>query len=246
MPWTRASELERTLECQSSLILPQNHEKSKSAMEAAAWGTIAHHWKALGTLPTTVPGYDNLLTLFEKRKETWPDREALWPSHGKHEVAVGLDCLTGAVAWNEEEDGEKRDAWKQSLPESWISGTLDYHSDLFGTPWVDDLKTGREPPDYARHPQFLFYGLVAYRLAVSSGDLPDHLLLSCTHWPRYPIDHGATRKYAHVTAETLDVFQKRLRLAYDNWRWQRDKQRPDPVPGDHCQWCPARMSCPMI
>lgn len=250
MPWTRASELDRVLECQGALFLPHG-ERSERAQESAAWGTMVHHWKATGDI-LAVPGYEKHADQFRLRPK--PSREALWPLDGRHEVSVAIDCLGKGVALYDGCGAQTHDEWKAARPHSWVTGTLDYYGELFGIPWVDDLKTGRFCPDPSQSAQFLFYGLAVYRLYP---DPPDHLSLTVTHWPRYPKARPPQRKQALVTAEDLDLFEKGLRDAYEKHlalgggrQWSGSvsglKLEKSLTTGDHCLYCPSKGACPAM
>lgn len=232
MPFARASELDRLLECPGSAFLPRAPDRP---IEAGQWGRMVHRWKATGVV-VPEPEFPNHEHLFRERLDLIrPDREALWPGGG-HEIAVGLSTATGAAAafGGPPEDG---DAWKAALPDDWISGTLDYRGEILDALWVEDLKTGRNAPEPTIH-QLTFYVLVAHRVAWPT---PPRALASVFHWPRYPRHVPGTRHWRTVAQTELAAFEERLRrlrlrvLARD----PRDLN-----PGPHCTFCPSRPHCP--
>lgn len=269
MPWTRASELDRSLVCLASTILPRDPD---TRGEGAAWGVMVHRWKATG-LVRAEPEHRNHEGLFRKKLAVnglgTPEleaefREEWWPGGGRHEIGVAMDCKSSAWAQVAGTD-ESLEEWKTSWPESWVTGTLDYVADLLDDPWVDDLKTGREAPS-PDSAQLLFYGLATARLWSVHRSWMDRVVLSVTHWPRYPVVGLPTRTWTEIDAATLDSFEMRLKLKWGARKDALDRARgkvergtwraghpmlpvwtsaPVTVPGEEqCRWCKSRGSCP--
>lgn len=246
MPWARASELERLLECPGSAVLPREPDRT---IEAGQWGRMVHRWKATGVVEPE-PGFPNHGPLLDDRiRRTNPDRRTLWP--GSHELAVWLVPLGSAALLHGDDP-----RWKSGAPPDAISGTTDHLGEVLGDPWIDDLKTGREPPG-PLSPQTLFYALAVARCTHPP---PGRVLVSITHWPRYPRDGLPTRSWATVTAHQLDAFEHRLErlrqqvvhlrgLVPDVTASSQPPSVPPSLlgalrPGSACTYCPSRNSCP--
>lgn len=237
MPWSRASELERVLACPAAGHLPRLELVKTS--DAADWGTSTHCWKETGK------PWEQYAKVFERRlaalEKAGMSRESLWPADGRHEVAVAVAC--GGWAFLEHEgDLAERDAWKQSFDQTFAVGTADYFGQLTGQWWVDDLKTGREVPTDPRElVQLQFYGSYLVR----KHDV-DEVLLSITHWPRYPADGAPVRYWAEWTEDDADVFLEQLGRARRAVLNSSKLPYPDARPGAHCCYCPAQAHCPEL
>lgn len=242
MPWTRASETDRTLVCPGSLFLPREPESAKSekALEAADWGTMVHLWKATGA----ISGRPNHEKLFLKRlKSTAIYPSTYWPEGGRHEITAAYNCRTGEVALPPE---GADDSWKLQLPPEFLPGTTDYLGSIMGEPWVDDLKTGAWPP---RGPndswQLKVYALCAWVLGGRDGGVYG----SITHWPRYPAGGLPQRSeivyYSHKQMVAIDT---KIKLRY--WLFNKILDQPqllneELVPGEEqCMFCPSKPYCP--
>lgn len=255
MAWTRASALDRTLRCVGSLSMPQTPEAermSPRAKEGAAWGTLVHKWKATGRVIAS-PDFPNHAKLFRKKlahnglanyDDDQKFRDSWWPPGGLHEVSVAVDCAGQGVAWTQIEDETAMNAWKTSMPESWITGTLDYVGQVLGDPLIDDLKSGAWPPLPPKESaQLRFYALAALRLHSPVDPFPGRVVLSITHWPRYPVIGLPKRYYHEVLPKHLDKFEKMLRKA---WK-QHESGESDLTPGAlQCVFCPAKAACPVV
>lgn len=223
-------------------MLLREETKSERAVEAAAFGTLAHHWKETGD-----PGTGRLATTLKKKiKESGVDRGELWPE-GLHEVPVAYNVLTTeARALVLPVSFEAKTDWKASFGAEWVVGTLDFCGSLLGGPWVDDLKTGREAHWTSYRAQQTFY-LMAWTLFTEHQLVPGRSTI--THWPRYPIAKKPLR-YGEVLDEGnyLD-FQVRLRnLWTEATRLKEIKESGmDVTPrlneGEQCVYCPSKLSC---
>lgn len=234
MPLARASELDRLLACAGSLVLPRDDFKPTAAARAAMWGTVCHKWKETGRLPGN-EAHDKLL--HRKIKASAIDRGALWPGDGEHEVALAYNVVTRrAVRCRLVGDTEKA-AWKGAFSDEWVVGTLDYVLELFGEPWVDDLKTGRIVSLEAHKYQQMFYCL-AWGLAAHGRPTPARSTL--THWPRYPVDAPAVRLGRVFSLDEYGAFMLRLVELRD----AVVGKRVDLIVGDQCTFCPSRTACP--
>lgn len=241
MAWARASELDRLLNCPASGHLPRLAFPSESRDSAAEWGTAVHGWKEGRPMP-------------EKWRAVWKRRETalagagltvedLWPG-GTHEIPVALTSVGGVVrVMRALEHGHGTgNVWKAAQPPEYVTGSLDFLGEQYGTPWVDDLKTGREvPEDPLALNQMRFYATAALYLTHAP-----EVLVSLTHWPRYPAD-GLPRRgeYAVWTRDDARAFTERLETARLDYEFSRATE-PDARPGDHCLYCPCAYVCPKM
>lgn len=241
MPWSRASALDRHLECAAASWLPRADRGAwepgylaragdvpllpppEDDKHLAEWGTNMHTAKEGSPLAA-----DPWLSWME------PHRETLWPAHlGQHEIPFGLCCRTGLLEVWAPADGDK-DRWKRSRGPSFVTGTMDWWGQLpGGEPWVDDLKTGWFAPRVTI-PQMLLYSLVAARRARSQT-----VRASITHWRRGWEE--PERKWLQVGPATLEAFQDDLFAAY-----RRAMAGPLPRAGAHCRYCPSAQVCPTV
>lgn len=238
-PWARVSDLDRILRCTGSLLLDitkgrDKVQRSKGLIEAGEWGTDMHEYKATGVPP-------------ERRKSHKPfldraavlDREALYPAEdGQHEVSYAIDVLTWEVSTALLEKEDDRTAWKLAQGDACITGTADWVGTDLGRPWVDDLKTGHNPPD-AESYQNQGYGLALYLLT------KEYPVLSSTHFPRYPKGEKARRYWAKegFMAARVEPLKRELQTAYAVYQRQR---RPAFVAGPYqCAYCPVKEKCPV-
>jgi hypothetical protein len=240
MPWARGSALHRHLECGAASSLPR--------AERGFWRPGYLATEPLLIAPGPQPDDDSSVLAtwgseMHKAKEGHPDANPLWlswmdpvrdtlwpPALGDHEVSVAYDCRTGEVEVMRG-DGD-RDLWKSTRGPNTVTGTLDWWGRLpAGEPWVDDLKTGWQPPQVLS-PQMLFYALVLARHHKSPS-----VRVSITHWRRGW--DTPERKWQQVGPVVLDQFESELREA-----WQRAVKDPSPRPGPWCRWCPSVGVCP--
>lgn len=218
---------------------------------------MVHHWKATGEIQAPGEGYEGLPKLLLKRlRAAWGDEEGwgvarsrLWPE-GLHELSVAI--------WTGEQTGRNsviqyaidqvQADWTDMYGNDWVTGNLDYLGDLLGDPWVDDLKTGRHPPD-PHDPQLAFYALAAWLIKGK----PERVVTSITHWPRSPVGGHPERYWGEFSAEDLDSFHRRLIMKGREREGLRlyvaDGGEPseiDLTTGTHCKYCPARINCPAL
>lgn len=188
-------------------------------------------------------------------------REEFWPAElGEHEYTFAVRPDGSVIRAPPGLSKEQQDQWKRDRPDDEWTGSSDWVGDSLGRPWVDDLKTGREPSDPAG-PQFHAYGV---GLGVVGGVTPqaeegDSVLgprtpgdtrvsLTCTHWPQYPNSNRPDRYEAETTVDRLRRFQARIEKTRQ--RVEKLKQlvkrggTPPVNPGEHCQWCPCYAHCP--
>lgn len=246
-------------------------QKSPATKKAALWGQAMHHWKATGLLPTPkqLQSWSNdsgvrvrvpslLHALEQQVLHSSSSRDSLWPHPGQHELSYTLRCsgtqqqsvqpgttsnASLSVLRNVAADESARNDWKTSQSSDSVSGTADYVGDLFGVPWVDDLKTGRFAPE-PDNAQNKFYALCAW---LDAGEPRDGAHVSITHWPR----GGSPRRLGPiaVSADCLHSFRRDLDEAYAEWVWLNNREIPLACysPSDAiCRWCPARRVCPAL
>lgn len=229
MSWARPSELYRALECPASTVLEKAEDKPGKAAE---WGKELHAWKE--TLEAT-PRVAKWLT--EITDDPVALRNEQWPQ-GTHEQLLKLDAEGQAhtkLAGTQEERDEFFDGGFIRGIADWVGGDV--------IPHIDDLKTGRFPPDTTpgAHPQLLFYAYVWLSLHPSEPGV----LLSFTHWPRYPKGLGPTRIGPDYVSskEVQDWYWTKLipahRLA------QRPSAKEDARPGPWCMYCRSADFCPL-
>lgn len=246
MPWTRASELDRSLRCVGSKLIPANRLVSENTRKAGAWGTFVHYWKETGELLDTSEFYESFKKTFDKKWDLIgsPElRENLWPESGIHEAAFSFDCETGSVGYSQEPGKE---LWKQNHPESWVTGTCDYVGETEGILWVDDLKTGAlydTPPD--RSLQLYFYAMCAGKFF--RGRIVD-VAVTITRWPKYPLSIIPERKTGFLPATRIRRFEQLLVAKYQSYVvfLQRDIEPHMFSVGDQCTYCPSIQKCPVV
>lgn len=240
MGWTRASQLDRTLQCPGHLTLPHTRTLSEGAQNAADYGTTVHNWKATGVVSgvgTKAKSHEKTLkNKLEILATNGITRETIWPSasaSGFHEVSFAYNCVDHrlAVHW-----GPYNVEWKKSYTDDWIAGTADYvgWTDT-GLPWVDDLKTGMlfesQPTEMG---QMFFYCMCWNKYNSGVCDV----LSSVTHWPKYPLPVLPTRTEGVLTWARLQKFEKYICELYTSGK------RPFNL-GPECEYCPAFESCPL-
>lgn len=237
MPWARASESDRNLVCPGPLVIPRREQKSERSKEALAWGQMVHAWKATGEIRGE-KGYEKHARLFDPGHV---NREELWPSTGRHEVALARNTCTKSAGSLENGSDKERDEWKASHNELWEVGTADYVGEIFGDLWVDDLKTGSWPPTPPGESlQIRWYALVAARVRGYEGNV----VVSITHWPRYPKGRQPVRYWDHVTQRQLEELENRLGALNSLLRSGAERVKERLNPGqEQCQFCPSALNC---
>lgn len=235
MPWSRASELERAILCPGSAHLPRTPDTRDKT--AATWGTNVHAWKETGEW------WEN--SLVTRRRQAALDaadltRASLWPGLTGHEVSLALNTSDKEVLTFAGHP-EIRDSWKKGFDYAWLTGTADYIGDVLGTPWIDDLKTGKEvPEDPWELWQLKFYATCVILLNPDATEV----LTSITHWPRYPADDPPRRIWSRPIprAEVLGTTLAELEQGRRNV--EASKTRLQVYPGPQCTYCPAVAGCP--
>lgn len=262
----RASRLPLLTKCVGSAVLPNlpDGEKSDNARRSAAWGTMVHRWKETGAM---VGEGRAPKMLFEAVAKSGVDRAELWPSEGRHEVAV-------AVRVDGKREVASNESHKYETIPGWITGTADFAWRLTGGElWVDDLKTGRVypnpgPEDSRRHDPSLEVGANRYPQDPGSAQLRFYALaiarlvgyvgvvhVSITHWPYLPVARrhvAPDRLWARYAWEDLEKFWGELELLHASQEFLEAAaftERWDEVlallasPGDHCRFCPSKLFC---
>lgn len=202
---------------------------SERALESRDWGNFVHKWVETGEMH----GDEKKTRLLEKKlRESGTVREEWWPEDGQNEIALAYNIHTGEAQAQTDGTPSDKDGWKASFDVNWIVGTLDYTADLFGTLWVDDLKTGRlvSWEDYEAQQQFYcgVWGLV------SRGEVVD-TRSTLTHWPKYPVAGKPTRFGKHYEAQELNGFLDGLKVLAGTVYTLNS--------GPHCKFCPSRYDC---
>lgn len=241
MGWTRASSIDRALQCTGSVHLWNTVpavrliQKSENAQTAAAWGTMVHTWKETGI----VEGTESHVKTFNKKLATLEasgiSRLDIWPASGFHEVSVAYHCVDGRVAICYEGDAN---IFKEGHPEPWITGTLDYYLFDGKKLIVDDLKTGamfdKDPEEMG---QMYFYCMVLNKILRPT----EEPTVSVTHWPKYTLDCLPDRREGTLSFVQLGKFEDRLKSDYVKY-----KTIPEFKLGDECDWCPVKSLCPLL
>lgn len=118
-------------------------------------------------------------------------------------------------------------------------GTADYIQFVKGYKLiVYDFKFGRGVVEAAENPQMALYGLGA--METIAGEAFDEIELVIVQ-PRAGHVDGAVRRWT-ATKSWLENFRAKAHMAV------QETKNPSAriVPGDHCKWCPAKVSCPAI
>lgn len=243
MAWSRASSLDRTLQCVGSAALYNNTPalklipKPENAIKAAEYGTLVHHWKETGK----VEGSDSHVKTFNKKlgflKTAGISRLDLWPAAGFHEVAVAYNCIDGRVAILYEGD---TDAFKTGHSEPWITGSCDYYLKDDGGLLVDDLKTGMLWDKSARACAQLYF----YAMNIAKVHHVQETEIRITHWPKYPLERlpeFMDDEPVIITSETFARLESRLKKDYLNYK----STNPEFRLGEACEYCPAKSLCPL-
>lgn len=248
MPFARCSELDRLFNCYGSLVLPREADREGIA---AAWGTKVHAWMETGQLPDDRDGQ----AIGKRITAAKVSRRKLWPEEGVHELALALDVVSGTVAACVVPTGhdarQYKTAWKAAFDDRWLVGSLDFAMELLGSPWVDDLKTGRWVSWQAHASQQSAYALM-YTL-YKYGEVRE-CRSTVTHWPKYPIANPPNRWGCQLSVDYLNDFLHRLRVLRDQILETRRKYLDGSLTeeklaavlsyGAHCRFCPSRSLCP--
>lgn len=244
-PFARASELDRVLRCNGSLNLvrlrgPDSTERNPSLIAKGEWGTDMHTVKETGEVPVhravppDAPFLRKAQILREERQELWPD------GAGAHEVSFAYNVLTNEVKVSSVAGKEAQDTWKGAFDEDHVVGTSDWVGWHVGTLHIDDLKTGRQEPDPESF-QNMFYAMCASIVAKV-----DDVVLSSTHFPRYPVRGRPNRLWAREDGffrKARPDFVARLVEAH---AVVTKKKRPAFVAGPYqCPYCPVKEKCPV-
>lgn len=252
MAWTRASSIDRTLQCLGSQWVENNFpevrnvSRSEGLISAGDWGTMVHWWKETGKVDGSISHmktFQKKLDFLEKEGVT---RETLWPADGFHEISVAFNCEDRrvAISW----EGEGND-WKAGYSHPWITGTLDYvklENGVEGaTLVVDDLKTGasfdKTPAELA---QTYFYLMCLEKVFHTNRDC----ISSITHWTKYPVEGLPNRMTDVFPIELLHRFEERLVSDYKKYQ-----SITAPIDkslfklGNECQFCNVKKAnlCPI-
>ncbi len=251
MGWTRSSSTYRELVCPGSLILPRVESKPN---EGSEWGHVAHNWAATGRVePTKLGLFPNHVSLFQRKLEyVKPDRLALWPATGQHEVGIAINCLKPEVEWITGLDADQLDKWKEQWPDHYLTGALDYLGEVLDDPWVDDLKTGKrdDPRDESprRRSQVWTYAVAAYLIRQRLRNPAGRIITSITWWPRYPVDSEPLRIFQSINDSECEHWWRHLNKKYTGLVQLR--KRPETLEpllrdGHYCFFCPSKQWCPI-
>jgi hypothetical protein len=234
--WTRASNLDRTLQCLGHLTLPWDDTKSDRAIEAAAYGTLVHTWKETGKVDVN-SSYPGHAKTFEKKltvlEAAGLSRQDIWPT-GFHEVSFAFNCKDGRLGtcWVK---GEAAHQWKKSHGKQWITGSADLID--VDQLWVDDLKTGMVKAEPDELGQLFFYAMCLSKYVARQ----EPVKVSITHWPKYPIDALPNRLEAEISYKKLVKCEQYLMSLYGDFKAGKT---PFAL-GPECDFCPAFAACPL-
>lgn len=187
-------------------------------------------------------------TLRKKVKESGTSREEFWP-RGLHEIPVAFNVLSSKVrAFVLPSSSQEKDSWKTGFGDEWVTGTIDFVSQLMDTPWVDDLKTGRKVEYFDYRYQQGFYTMV-WTLFQMGELVPARSTI--THWPKYPIPNKPTRFGTVLEPEFFLELQGRLKQLREDVMRLRELEesgRRESVvvrlsDGPQCKYCPSRLAC---
>ena len=248
MAWSRASQLDRTLQCPGHLTLPHTREMSERALDAAEYGTMVHTWAETGEVSGSKSHTKTFTKKLDVLKTHGITREALWPSGGYHEVTFAYNCVDGRLGtcWLR---GAEASRCKASYGDDWVTGTADYVyfkrtggggmgpvEGMFG---VNDLKTGMlfdSQPDELS--QLYFYLMCWQKYNGYEGDG----LLDVIHWPKYPIDSLPGREERVVSGTRMWKFEQYIKKLHKEYK----EGKAPFVLGAECEYCPAAEACPIL
>lgn len=228
----RASASDRIVNCPASLVLPRVREANDRRDDAAAYGTLVHHWMETGD-PSPSWAADRHVSLLARKLEASGVRREDWWSGGEFETTWALNLRTLDL---EKYSGVAtgRDAWKESFDSTvWLTGTIDCRWKIPVA--ADDLKTGYRPAaEYNK--QLLSYGVFLW---LEDRRQTDTIPLSITHWPKYPINNLPSRHLWVAKAIDLEIHLSDLQFAIDN----TDLEFYDGSGQDHCRFCESKKHC---
>lgn len=228
----RASSSDRIVKCPASLVLPRVREANDRRDDAAAYGTLVHHWMETGDADPKWAAKNHVTLLKRKLMASGTKREHWWQG-GVHESTWALNLRTLDLQ-KHAGFSQARDIWKESFdPVEWLTGTIDWSStDPLA---ADDLKTGW-CPEVKYNKQLLSYGLFLW---LSVQRVVDRISLSITHWPKYPLTITPVRHSWVATSIDLECHLADLQFAMDN----RDLEVYDGSGKGHCRFCESKKHC---
>lgn len=241
MPWSRASQLDRTLQCPGHLTLPHTRTVSEKAVDAANYGTMVHNWAETGVVRGIGPNAESHEKTFQKKLALLAanriTRENLWDVAGYHEVTFAYNCVDGriGVCWLRDANAT---TWKSSYDKDWITGTADYvlSVDSEGRPKISDLKTGMlfdSQPDELSQLYFYLMCWSKYLHTEKDG------ILEVIHWPKYPLAAMPQREESLVPYVKLCKFEAYVKRLHS----EAMRGNSPFVLGEECQYCPAQQHC---
>jgi hypothetical protein len=248
--WATASKMDRAVLCPASTVIP---EVESEPGNSAIWGSAWHQVVELGALGErecrdkvtgavvkvewprwVVKGVSDKLANLPRA--LGDIRGEFWPGNGTHETKGLIDGDEFEVA------SLLVDGGPYPIREGSIRAKVDYIGEKLGEPWVDDLKTGREPTPA----DSLQIGVAALIVAQVTG--AQGVWGSVTHWPRYPKSNEPEREWQYYDAEALSNVRKVLKVI------RGDALSPFPTinpardewgePVGQCKWCGSRPNCP--
>lgn len=239
MAWSRASGLDRTLQCPGHLTLPHKRELSERALDAAEYGTMVHRWAETGA----ISGKKSHVKTFEKKLDILQangvTRQSLWIPTGYHEVTFSYNCVDGrvGVCWLK---GEGALEFKQQHDDDWITGTADFVFMRDGVCGVNDLKTGMMFDSQPDELSQLYFYLMCWRKYCGAAPESDGIL-SVTHWPKYPLGALPVEEERIVKGSLMVKFENYLKKVHSEY-----KKGNSPFElGSECEYCPAIQDCPL-
>lgn len=241
MPWSRASQLDRTLQCPGHLSLPHIRDLSDSAQASADYGTMVHNWKETGIVSGSQSHEKTFAKKLEILKKNNISREYLWPTTGYHEVTFAYNCVDGRVGVCWLSGKAAVEAFKNQYNDEWVTGTADYVGvDSTGHLWVDDLKTGMSFDSSADEmAQMYYYAMVWSKY---HRDIVRPVNVTTTHWVKYPLESLPVRSPdLYLTQDKLLKFEKYLCKVYADYKAGKRKFNL----GVECDYCPAVLACPL-
>lgn len=232
------------MQCPRSLVQLGAPIPTESGEDSRDFGTAVHYWKETGGFK----GSDgHIRTLKKKIEASGINRDEWWkPGAGEHEVtfAVDLSAVTAVLHDPEEGHDPDPDAWKKAAPAHWLTGTIDWYVPRGDKPaWVDDLKTGRWPVNWATSRQLKSYALLDWVLAGCPLTGWTHYV-SITQWPKYPLDALPKRTGGVLLGLDMAEHLEDLRWAISH---PEEANAGDPAGGfmeNPCTFCPNREEHP--
>lgn len=228
----RASASDRIVNCPASLVLPRVREANERRDDAAAYGTLVHHWMETGDSSPEWARPSHVALLARKLEASGVRREDWWRG-GVHESTWALNLRT--LDLQRHTGGPNtRDEWKEAFdPLEWLTGTIDWS--MVDPLRADDLKTGW-CPEVRYNKQLLSYGLFLWFNSGCTGDTVD---LSITHWPKYPIAAPPKRYSWVATSVDLECHLADLQFSMAN----SDLEIYDGSGNGYCRFCESKKHC---